>query len=562
MFNYLFGGLRRGLENPSTPLSDPDDWAWDMQGAGKSSHSGVRVNRKTALNSSHIFRGVSLISTAVAKLPFIVHERDGDGKRDAKTHPAYRLLKYKANDEQTAYVFKMTLQAHAILMGGGFAYIVRNGDGSPRELIPLLPDATWPIRVNGVLRYVTTIKTDIPGDTRSEMIKLKAEDVFHLHGLGWDGMTGYSLIKLAADSIGLSLASERYAARYFKNSARPSVVIEVPSTMKEPAFKRLKDSWQALHSGIENAHKVAILENGAKVNPFSINARDSQLIDSRKFDIVSAANWLGLPVHKLGGEGRTSYNSLEQENQSFLDDALDSWLVNWEQEAREKLATEEQKRTDSHVFEYRRQALVRGDLSKRGAFYRLGLGGRPFLKMNEVRGWENLNPVDGGDVILDPLNMKPAGKSGDDKDKKSSDDVGGSGHAMAHERLLIDSLRRVCRRIAHKAGRAATRSKAFPAFLAGFSEENVSICREMVEPAAAAAAGDVESDDFARQIVDELFDAIRVQLEEIYDLATPAEFPAAVKKCVDELSESAPADYAKRLIERLKNDEQDLQSAA
>jgi HK97 family phage portal protein len=387
--------IARSLENPSTPLSDPDDWLYDALG-GTPSDSGVRVTTETALTYSPFWRGVNLISRDVAKLGLHVYKRVGNGKERATDHPAYKLLRYKPNAEMTAFHFKQTLTAHAICETGGYAYIFRRGDATPEEIIQLDPRKTYPVRQNGRLLYVT----EVGGELR----KLLAQDVLHIKGLSPDGITGYRMIGKAKNSLGLGMAAESYATRYFKNNAEPSVVIEHPGKMTAEAVARLRKQWNEMHQGLDNSHKTAVLEEGMKANPFSKGARESQLIETRQFSIREAANWLNVPPHKLGDTTRTAFASLEQENQSYLDDALDPWLVAWEEECRDKLLTEKEKTDDTHVVEFMRQALLRADMAARGEFYVKATGGHPWMTVNEIRGMENMNPMDGFDDIKPPTN--------------------------------------------------------------------------------------------------------------------------------------------------------------
>lgn len=396
----------RSLENPRKPLSELSDNDLEAMGGGSRSSSGVRVSYSTALTHSPVWRGINLLSRDVAKLPLLVFQREGEGKRRAPEHRSYQLLRRKPNREMTAFVFKQTLVAHALLEGNGLAYIFRRGDGTPEELIPLVPGKSYPVRESGQLWYVT----EVNGEWR----KLYPENIFHLKGLSFDGLSGYRVIDKARESLGLGLAARDYGSRFFKNDARPGVVIEHPTSLSEAAATRLKAQWNAMHSGLDNAHRTAVLEEGMKINKFSSTARESQLIQTREFDIVEVANWIGVPAHKIGDKSRTAYASLEQENQSYLDDSLDPWLVNFEDEAQEKLLTEEEKQNDSHTIEFVRQALLRANLVDRANYYRVALGGRPWMKQNEVRALENLNPVDNGDTILDPLNMKDPGGNPDD----------------------------------------------------------------------------------------------------------------------------------------------------
>lgn len=415
----LLDRVTRSIERPSVPLSSGADELFEAFG-GRRTDAGVSVTKTTALQHAPLWRGVNLISRSVGKLPFYVYQRNGEGKDKATKHPAYKLLRRKPNSLMTAFTFKQTLTAHVILQGNAYAYIQRRGDSRPVELLPLLPDRTYPVREDGKLLYITSVGGTLE-DPQSSVRKILPENILHIKGLGYDGLVGYSLIEYGADAIGHGMAMEKYGSRYFRNNARPSVVIEHPGSISEPAAKRLRESWDQLYAGIENAHRTAILEEGMKINPMQINARDSQLIEARKMDLTTQANLLCLPPHKVGGDGRTSYNSLEMENQDYLDDSLDPWLVAIEEECQEKLLTEKEKEEDTHVVEFMRQALIRADMAARSTFYHNALQDG-YMNRDEVRSRENLNPMpeDEGQKFFIPLNVKT---TGDDDEASEVEDV-------------------------------------------------------------------------------------------------------------------------------------------
>lgn len=470
-------------ENPRFSLNDPA--AWDMFTGGQQSSAGINVNYESALTYSPWWRGVNLISRDVAKLPMAIYRRNGEGKERDTQHPAYRLLRYKPNREMTAFVFRQTLQAHALNDGNGYAFIFRAGDGTPLELVPLLPEKVTPVRENGSLQYVLSVG--------SEMRRIDPSNILHIKGLSFDGLVGYSLWQKAKQSIGLGMASEQFGSRYFSNGAEPRAVIEHPAKLSEKAAANLRNSWNSMHQGIENSHKIAILEEGMKINAFSNNARDAQLLETRQFQIRDIANWLGVPPHKLGDTTRTAFASLEQENQSYLDDAVDPWLVNWEEECREKLLTEEEKVSDSHVIEFIRNALVRADLTARANYYRTALGGRPWMTQNEVRGRENMNPMEGGDTILEPLNMGDNGGADNQPDPIASE---------AARQSLIDTVRRMVRRLTTAIQRATDKPEWIEKHMRADHAETI---RQAIQSPASALAAIHSREANVPKLVEQLF---------------------------------------------------------
>lgn len=393
-------GASRSLENPRRPL---DPWSQSLGDSldGSLATSGVRVNRDKALTSSGFWRGVNLISGTVAKLPMGVYRKVYPGAELDPRHPAHRLLRRTPNEATTAFVFKRLLQGHLLCHGNAYAYIVRSAGGQPLELLPLDPTRTYPVREERRLWYVHELGT---GERR----KLDPADMLHLKGLSFDGLEGYSVLSKAREALGLDIGMRGYASTFFRNAARPNVALKHPARLSAEARKNLRESWERMHAGIENAHRVAILEEGMEAQELSVNARDAQLLEARQFSLIEVANILGIPPHKLGAAVNVSYKSLEQENQAYLDDAIDPWLVMWEEECESKLLGLYQRERETHAVSFDRFPLVRADLQQRGAYYVQAIS-NGWMSPDDVRARESLNPLPGGlgGVYYRPANLLP-----------------------------------------------------------------------------------------------------------------------------------------------------------
>jgi hypothetical protein len=238
---------------------------------------------------------------------------------------------------------------------------------------------------------------------------ISPDDMFHLKTLSWDGLMGHRTITKARDSIGSGMAAERWGATYFRNGAAPSVVIEHPGRLTEQATINIARSWERKYSGIERSHLPAVLQEGMKVNPFSNNAADAQLLEMLNFKLRDVANWFGVPAHKLGDVASRSYASIEQENQDYLQSCLERWLVTWEEECWHKLLSEDEKAAESHEIAFLRRDLIRGDSTARGTYYHNGMQDG-WLCPDDVRELEDLEPIPNGlgRTFLRPLNMQEA----------------------------------------------------------------------------------------------------------------------------------------------------------
>lgn len=345
--------VKRGnVENPTVPISSSD--IWDIFGQNQSD-SGAAVNRTTVLGSSAVWRAINLISSSIARLPLITYKRKNEGgsERDSK-HPAYFLLKKRPSQYCSSYSFVQVLTAHALLHGNGYAAIVRDAFANPIELLILDPTQTYPARENGELLYVTK--------AGQNDIKLLPENVLHIKGLGFDGLSGYSVIDVLRDTFGHDIAVQKFGNVFFKNGSAINVVVELPGYFKDKeAIERFRNSWGAMHEGLDRAHRLAILENGAKASRLTYTNEEAQYLQSKEFNLKALANIFGLPASYLNASYNTSYGSLEAEGKQFLNHSLGGWLCSWEQELESKLLTTEQVANDTHFIEFERKAFERAD---------------------------------------------------------------------------------------------------------------------------------------------------------------------------------------------------------
>jgi len=534
----LFAGGSPERQNVSIASSN----IWDIFGGTRSS-SGVVVGNDTALGYPAVWRGVNLLATQVAKLPLHVYRRLPEGGKEFdREHPSFRLLRRRPSPEYTAYTFLSTLMGHALLHRGGFAWIRRDTAARPLEMLVLNPLSTWPIREDGRLMYRTLL------DGRE--FRMLTENVFHVKGLGWDGLNGYSVIDKLKEAIGLGIALQKHASVFFANNAAPKVIIEMPTHFKdEEAIETFRRRWSDAHGGLQNAHRPAILEDGAKLHAFAMNHEDVEFLANREFEIRQIANVFGLPSHKLGDTTKTSFASLEQENQSFLDDALDPWLVNIEEEATTKLLTEEEKENDTHLIEFRRQALVRADMTTRYSSYAVGITNR-FLLPNEAREFENLNPVPGGDVMLVPLNMGgPAGE--EDEPEPEEDDADRDDQAAALRTLLLEALARMTRRVATHATRAARKPKEYHAWLDALNGEHGAVFVESVGPVLRAIRATLGCRREPDAMATAFFASCHARYLEAGD-GPPEQFECRVAEVSGELEFTLPATLADSVIRESK----------
>lgn len=463
----LFRTETRSLENPATPIS------FDFS---PPTDSGVVVTERTALNIAAVYQAVNVLANDVSKLPLFLYRRLPDGGRERdKAHPTGYLLRHKPNQYLTSVIFKKTLMQHALLWGNGYAAIIRDGAARPLELIILDPSRTYPVlNAQGALRYVTTIN--------NERRVLFPEDVFHLRGLSFDGIKGYSPVDLARNSLALGMAAEKFGNKFFANGAVATGVLSHPGVLRGQASDNLREEFEEKHRGLGQTLRTIVLQEGVKFQQLTIPNEQAQFLQTREFQKAEVASWFNLPPHKVGAGDRTSYASLEQENQSYLDTSLDPWLLAFEEECWDKLLTEQEKQDDTHFVEFLRDALLRTDLPSRYASYAVGIQWG-ILSPNEARRLENKPPRGPeGDEFVRPVNMAPAGTAANVQPATQP----AANTTEAQRLLLSDAIGRMFRRIAAATRQAAKNPTEFRSRIDRELEQYEAVFVQAIQPAVAA----------------------------------------------------------------------------
>lgn len=363
--------------------------------------SGKPVNERTAMQTTAVYACVRILAEAVASLPLHVYEyQDDGGKKLVHDHPLYYLLHDEPNPEMTSFVFRETLMSHLLIWGNAYAQIIRDGAGRVLGLYPLLPDKMEVQRDDrGNIYYVYSRNSDEnPAFKEYGNIKLKAEDVLHIPGLGFDGLIGYSPIAMAKNAVGMTLACEEYGASFFANGANPGGVLEHPGVLKDPS--KVRESWNSVYRGVSNAHKIAVLEEGMKYQQIGIPPEEAQFLETRKFQINEIARLYRIPPHMVGDLDKSSFSNIEQQSLEFVKYTLDPWVIRWEQSLQRSLLLPGEK--GKYFIKLNVDGLLRGDYQSRMNGYAVGRQ-NGWFSANDIREMENMNPIsdeEGGNLYL------------------------------------------------------------------------------------------------------------------------------------------------------------------
>lgn len=383
------------------------------------STSGKIVNEKTALQVSAVYACVRVIAESVASLPLDLFKYNGRGSDRDREHPLYKVLHDEPNTEMTSFSWRETEMTHLLTWGNAYSQIIRNLKGQTIGLYPLLPDRMMVCRDDDTneIYYLYRVSKDeiVPGLKAGEQIRLDAEDVLHIPGLGFDGLVGYSPIAMMRNSIGAAIATEEYGSKFFENGATPSGVLEHPGILKDP--KRLRDSWHESYGGSANAGKVAILEEGLQYKTIGIPPKDAQMLETRKFQVNDIARIFRVPPHMIGDLEHATFSNIEHQSLEFVKYTLGPWMARLEQAMDRALLNSFEKK--DHYIQFNAEGLLRGDLQSRNQAYAVARQ-NGWMSANDIRAKEGMDLIPeelGGDRYLCNGNMVDIGSAGKETNK-------------------------------------------------------------------------------------------------------------------------------------------------
>jgi len=385
------------------PSGSAPGWWFDLFGGGPTK-SGVKISEWQALNLSTVWCCVSSISIDIAGLPFHVYRRlEGSAREKDTSHPAWSLIEVEPNPEMDALSFWDTLQWWTLLWGNGLAEIERRGNGKPYRLWPMEPWRTSVERVNGRIVYTYEGASGKSKD-------LPAEDVLHLKGMG-SGLWGINVIRFARESLGAAMAADEFGARFFGNGAHAGVAIKHPLKLGDKALKNLRESFEAIHQGVDKSHKPMILEEGMDVVKTTFPPDEAQLLLTKQFNVPEMCRWFRFPPHKAMDLSRATFSNIEQQDLAYVGDTLYGWIRRQEKEVLRKLFMPAER--TRYFAERLIDAKVRADIKTRYEAYAIAKT-NGWVNGDEIRERENQNPIPGGagKVYTVQVNMAPVDQLG------------------------------------------------------------------------------------------------------------------------------------------------------
>lgn len=389
------------LNRRKVKLTEPGAWGIDANWAGHSVTPDITMQRAAA------WACVRLNARTIGSLPLKVYEKTRDGSRkEAGNHPLAALLSDSPNRDQTPMEHWEGQGTALNLRGRAYAEKLWLGERLV-GIVPLDPDSTSVYRTPEAERRYKVY------DRKGGVRDLGAREIFHLRGFGAGGDNGLSPIEFGRQTISGSIAADEVAGRTFRSGLQVSGFVEDNGTMKTTIEQRKEMiGYFDQFAGSSKAGKVMPLPQGFTFKPLGMSFEDSQLLESRLFNVEELCRWFGVFPILIGhaSAGQTMWGSgVEQINLAWLTLYLGPELQRIEQAIEKQLLSP----VDRQRFyvEFTVDALLRADSAGRAALYS-SASQNGWMNRDEIRRKENLSPIPGGQIHTAQSNLQPLDQLG------------------------------------------------------------------------------------------------------------------------------------------------------
>jgi len=359
------------------------------------------VTADTALALSAVWACVRLISEAVGAMPGRFYEKLDDGTRQPwDAHDLSTLLNGSPNRYQTRNEFFETMTINLLLHGNAYARVARAADGRIVSLMPLMAaQMEVDLGLNGdkIYRY----------NDGQNVFFIAQENIWHVMLMPSNAIIGLSPIYYGARTMGIAIAAEDRVSILAENGFKPTGVLMIDKLLKEDQRAQIREQFSDLQEGQGDPLKV--LEAGMKYQQISMNPKDVQLLETRKFSIEDIARFYGVPSVLINDTTATSVwgSGIAEIKEGFYTLTLQPLLERYEASIKKWLIRPEERSTIDVEFDF--SAFLRGNektqIETASAAIRGGV-----QSVNEARRKMGLPPVEGGNTIYLQQQMIPLDK--------------------------------------------------------------------------------------------------------------------------------------------------------
>lgn len=331
--------------------------------------NGERITRDKALMLPAVSDAVDFISGSIASMPVklyrVVKGEVSEVYGDTRT----KLLNGDTGDVLNAYEFKKAMVQDYLLDKGGYAVVKRNRN-----------EITGLYHVEPI--YVAPYKNPNPVEKYVEFLiytkYYKKYEVLTLLRNTKDGAWGVGVIEEVSKAIETAYTTLMYQLGLVQSGGNKKGFIQSDNKLDNETLQKLKEAWSRFYTN--NKENVIVLNKGLTFKESSNSSVEMQLNESKKT--------LNDDIDKV-------FHIRKDFNETFKE-AIYPVVKAFEAALNSTLLLEGEKR--NYFFEFDVKEIVRANLKERYEAYRMAkeIG---MKTINELRQEENMNKIDGMDVI-------------------------------------------------------------------------------------------------------------------------------------------------------------------
>lgn len=356
--------------------------------------AGANVTDAVALSLPAVWGCVDLLAELVSTLPIGEYRKTNGARVNLESPP---LLMDPAGDGTGIEVWLRQAMTSGLLRGNVYGLITSlGGNGWPNRIESLHPDRiSWRRDTNfgPVESFLDNKRID----------RWPYGPLWHMPAYVLPGSPiGMSPISYAAETIGLGIGANRYAAGWFNGGGLPIGTLESDQVLDSTIAEALKERiGQAIEPG-----KPLVLGAGLKFNPIQVNPQELQFLETIKANADDVARFF---FRRPPGEGgQVTYANVEARSIDLLTYTLNGWLVRFEKSLTRLVPR-------PRYVKFNADALLRVDLKSRYEAHASAIRAG-WLSRDDVRAIEDLEPIpdgSGGEYLWPPYSTTEGGAAND-----------------------------------------------------------------------------------------------------------------------------------------------------
>ncbi len=324
MARTLLGALTNGARTLAnkTPVPFTSTTARSSFGLGLARPHGQEAQMRAMGSNSTLYSIVDRIITAYAEVEWHLYRKSPSGQPgdriEVTSHAALDLWN-SPNPFMSGGAFRESGQQHEELTGEQWWVISKHPMANlPLELWPVRPDRMEPVPDANDF----TVGYIYRGPS-GEIVPLGLDDVLFLRRPNpIDPYRGMGVVQTLLIDLDATRASAEWNAAFFRNSAQPGGVVEVDHRLDDGEFNEFRTRWAEQHRGVNNAHRVAVLENGLKWVDRRYTMQEMQFTELRGISREIIREAFGFPKPMMGAT-----DDVNRANAEAAEVVFARWLI-------------------------------------------------------------------------------------------------------------------------------------------------------------------------------------------------------------------------------------------